>query len=387
MNGEFVLNCLEYLDADLIEAACTEAPRRGRPWIRWAAAAACLCLLVGVGLFLRNRQADPEGVQKWSPSMSAAGYFKNCGNGEGPKRLSFASLVMPPYAAALSLDGERETLEAEGVLPPVEDRPAEDFTAFFNGDGSLYKVTFRWMPRPYDDTGGSSDLRLTAAPKELHEISDTVVIRLDDQGREIPPQVTVTLRDGVEIRAEGGGREARTLTWQTSEGWYQLYGAADREEELVVLLDWFWAHPLSLERFRALAAECFTVCPRAEQQEAFARQIPDFAALGYEAQSELVYLAPRYDTGERAPVGFEGVYIRGETRVRWSLSLGADQDAWDDCIGFPGDVTEKKLAAALTEKDYVNLDMQGFGQPCMATLRLEQGTSADAWEIVASMAG
>ncbi len=386
-DGDFVLDSLEYLDAELIEEAGREAPRKRRTWPGWAAAAACLCLLLGIGLLLRSRQAAPEGVQKWSPTMSAADYFKDCGNGEGPKRMSFAALVMPPYAAALSLDGEREALEMEGVLPAMEDHSGQDLTAYYNGDGSLYKVTFWWMQRPYDDRGGYSDLRLTAAPKELHEVSDVVMNRLDDLGREIPPQVTVTLRDGVEIRAEGSGREARTLTWQTEEGWYQLYGDADREEELVTLLDWFWDHPLALDRFRNAAAECFTVSPRSEQPEAFREQIPDFAALGYTAESELVYLAPRVDTGERAPVGFEGVYVRGETRVRWSLSLGADKDAWDDCIGYPKMIREEALAAALAEKDHVNLDLLSFGCPCMATLRLERGTSADAWEIVASLAG
>ena len=386
MNGEFILDCLEFLDADLIAAAGTEAPRRERHWIRWAAAAACFCLLVGVGLLLRGKRANAEGAQKWSPSMTAADYFRNCGNEKGPTRISLASLVMPPYAAALPLDGERKSLEAEGVLPPMEDHTSQNFKAYYNADGSLYKVTFWWMLRPYDDTGGYSDLRLTAAPKELHEINDVVVIRLDENGREIPHNVTLTLRDGVEIRAEGGGLEHRTLTWQTEEGWYQLYGDADREEELVALLDWFWAHPLSLERFRDMAEQCFVISPREEQPEAFLAQIPDFEAMGYTAESELVYLAPRYDSGEQAPVGFVGVYVRGETRVCWSLSLGADKDAFDASLGSPKEVMEWKLTEALSEKNCVNLDLLGAGLPCMATLRLEQGTPADAWEIIQSMA-
>ncbi len=386
MNGEFVLDCLEYLDADLITAAGTEAPRRRSGWIRWAAAAACFCLFVGGCLLLRGRKASTEGAQKWSPSMSAADYFLNCDNGEGPKRRSLTDLVMPPYAAALPLDGERECLETAGVLPPMEDHTGQDFKAYYNADGSLYKVTFWWMLRPYDDTGGYSDLRLTAAPKELHEISDVVVIRLDENGREVQPNVTLTLRDGVEIRAEGGGVEHRTLTWQTEEGWYQLYGDADREEELVALLDWFWAHPLSLERFRNMAEQCFVITSRAEQPEAFQAQIPDFKAMGYTAESELVYLAPRYDSGEQVPVGFVGVYFREETRVCWSLSLGADKDAFNASLGSPKEVREWKLTETLSEKNYVNIELLGSDLSCMATLRLEQGTAADAWEILQSMA-
>ncbi len=389
MDGAFILDSMEFLDADLIEAAGMAAPRKGKRWIGWAAAAACLCLLVGGGLLLGGRESASSGMQTWSASMSARDYFKNCGGEDELPGPAFSdSLAMPPYAAALTLDGQREELEEAGVLPTVPDHPAQRFHAYFNGDGSLYKVTFWWMLRPFDETGGYSDLRLTAAPKELHEVSDTVFIRLDENGKEIPPRVTVTERDGITILGKGGEREAKTLTWQTGDVWYQLYGDPDMVEEMVALLDWFWAHPLSLDRFRDLAGECFVYSTREEKPEAFREEIPDFEALGYTAEYERMnlarrdgeYLPARFD----GPVWFEGVYVRGQTRIRWTLSLGADADAWDACIGSPGEVTEEQLAAALMEKDYVNLYLYE-GLYCMVTLRLEQGTSADAWEIVQSM--
>ena len=139
-----------------------------------------------------------------------------------------------------------------------------------------------------------------------------------------------------------------------------------------------------LDRFREMAVECFTYATRAEEPEAFREQIPDFEALGYRAESELVYLASHFGDSEREPVGFEGVYTRGETRIRWSLSLGADADAWDANLGRPKEVREGELTEALSEKDYVNLYV---ADAVMATLRLEQGSAADAWEIVQSLAG
>ena len=384
MNGEFVLDSLEFIDADLIEEAGRAEPRKRRRWALPVAAAACVCLLLGVCWLLWGREAKEPGVQKWSPSLSAADYFKDCGGEGGRKRISYATLVMPPYAAALPLDGEREKLEAEGMLPAVEDHTGQDFTAYYNGDGSLYKVTFWWMERPEDENGFYSDLRLTAAPKELHEISDVIMVRLDEKGVEIPPKVTTTVRDGIAILAEGGEREPKTLTWQTEEGWYQLRGNPDSAETLVSLLDWFWVHPLNLDRFREMAGECFTCSNREEQPEAFLEQIPDFKALGYTAESELVYQAYRYGDDLWEPVGFEGVYVRGETRIRWSLSIGADADAWEACLGRAGEITEDRLREALSEGGEVNIF---FDLPCMATLRLEQGSAADAWEIVRSMAG
>ena len=383
MDGEFVLDSLEFIDADMIEEAGRTLPRRRKRWALPVAAAACLCLLLGGAWFLRGREAKEPGAQKWSPSLSAADYFKDCGGEKGRKHVSYAALVMPPYAAALSLDGER--LEAEGVvLPTVQDQPVMDMGVCFNGDGSLYKVVVRWEFRP-EDKDVYTELTLSAAPKELHEVSDTVITRLDADGVEIPPKVTTTVRDGVTILAEGGEREPKTLTWQTAEGWYQLRGNPDSAETLVSLLDWFWAHPLNLDRFRAMSAECFTCTNREEQPEAFREQIPDFEALGYTAESELVHLAYRYGDDLWEPVGFEGVYVRGETRIRWSLSLGADKDAWDANLGRPKEVGEGKLTEALADKDYVNLYQTELN--IMATLRLEQGSAADAWEIVQSLAG
>lgn len=385
MDGEFVLDCLEFIDADLIEEAGRAEPRKRKRWALPVAAAACLCLLLGAAWFLRGREAKEPGVQKWSPSLSAADYFKDCGGEGGRKRISYATLVMPPYAAELSLDGERRELEEAGALPPLPDHPAQHFWAYYNGNGSLYKLSFWWMERPEDETGGYSDLRLTAAPKELHEVSDEIVITKDEAGNVIPPRVTVTERDGIRIVAEGGEHEAKTLTWQRSEVWYQLYASGtDGEARIVALLDWFWAHPLSLDRFREMAGECFTYATRAEEPEAFRGQIPDFDALGYTAESELVYLASRFGDGPREPVWFDGVYTREETRIRWTLSTGADADAWEACLGRPKEVREEKVTEALSEKNYVNLYV---ANSVMATLRLEQGSAADAWKIVHSLAG
>lgn len=385
MNGEFVLDSLEFIDADLIEEAGRGEPRKRKRWALPVAAAACLCLMLGAAWFLRGREAKEPGVQKWSPSLLAADYFKDCGGDRGPGLSASDSIAMPPYAAELSLDGERRELEEAGALPPLPDHPAQHFWAYYNGDGSLYKLSFWWMERPEDETGGYSDLRLTAAPKELHEVSDEIVITKDEAGNVIPPRVTVTERDGIRIVAEGGEHEAKTLTWQRSEVWYQLYASGtDGEERIVALLDWFWAHPLNLDRFREMAGECFTYSTRTKQPEAFRGQIPDFEALGYSAESEHVYLASRFGDGPREPVWFDGVYTREETRIRWTVSTGADADAWETCLGRAGEITEDRLREALSEGGEVNIF---FDLPCMATLRLEQGSAADAWEIVHSLAG
>ena len=76
----------------------------------------------------------------------------------------------------------------------MPESPERQIQAAYNGD-SLYKVEFRRM--------GRGSLRLTAAPTALREISDVVLVPLDEQGNPRSPEATATIRDGVPIPAEG----------------------------------------------------------------------------------------------------------------------------------------------------------------------------------------
>ena len=374
MNAEELFDSLEHIDAGLIEAAGT-APRRKTARIGWAAAA-CVCLVIGI-LALCQPAAPAEtasGVQSWSESLSAADYFKNNAQPDGPTAApAETSVVMPPWAAVRSLDGERAALEAAGVLPEMRSHPEQSFLAEYNGDGSLYKVYFHWMRRDAEGLENYSDLILAAAPAERHEVSDEIDMR------ETP--VTVTERDGVLITAAGCDGWEKTLTWQTDGGWYQVSGCwNDSMEDVVALLDWFWAHPLDLARFTPPPAEVLREADPADHPDAFANAIPDFAALGYAAESERLTLS-----GD-APVWFEGIYTRGETRIRWTVSTGADADGWDACLGRPRKFMQVLLAEALKDIDYVNLFIDTGDRPLMATLTLESGTPDDAAAVIETLA-
>jgi len=385
MSADLILDSLETIDAELIEHAGMVSPRKHRNWKVWAAAAACFCLILGSVILFRGQQAGSPKVQQWSASMGADAYFRNSGGNAQSTAApsSFATLVMAPYAAVVSFGDDRGALEKEGVLPEMPEHGEHSFRAEYNGDGSLYKVECLWMRRNEGSLDGYSDLRLIAAPKELHEVSDLVLVEVDENGAPLSPDVTATVRDGVTIYAEGRENRPKTLTWETVEGWYQLSGSfKDSYEDLVALLDWFWAHPFPLDRFDAPPDGTFVFSDRSEHPEAFWEQIPDFADLGYAPETERVNL--RLRDASLVPVWFDGIYTRGETRVRWTVSVGADADAWAACLGRPGGVTETQLTEALAEKDYVNLF---FDLPCMATLRVENGTVADAWEIVQSLTG
>lgn len=375
MNADDLFDALEHIDPKLIEDA-DRPSRRKNAWIGWIAAAACLCVAVGVLLLRQPTAPSASDVLQWSDTMSAADYFKNNPKGDGsyapPPE---ASIVMPPYAASLTLSSaERSALEEAGVLPPMPEHPAQDFQVQYNSDGSLYKAVFLWMRRG-NGLEGYSDLSLTAAPREIHEIDDVITV----YDTEVP--VTVTERDGILITAEGCEGIPKTLTWRTEQGWYQLSGSwNDKVEDLAALLDWFWAHPLDLAQFMPPPEETIREVDPADYPDAFRDAIPDFAALGYAAESE------RLTVSHGDPAWFEGVYTRGDTRIVWTVDTGADADDWAACPGRPEEVTREILNTALADKDYVNLFIDTGPRPLMATLRLESGTSDDAWTLIQDLA-
>lgn len=377
MKSKRLLNGIGEIDEKYIAEAAPGAKKTARlAWTRWTAAAACLCLIVGGAVYLAGNRKAGSDVQQWSASISAGDYFRNSGSAQGGMSEA-ASLVMPPYAVKVSLDGLRGELEQDGVLPAMPEHPEQSFQTEYNGDGSLYKVTFLWMRRG-NGRDDYSDLKLTVSPEELHELSDVNVIQPDSEG------VTTTERDGILIYAEGGEKDGKTLSWQTEQGWYQITGSwNDSYADVIALLDWFWAHPLDIGRFDTPAQGTFVFSDRAEQPDAFGNQIPDFAALGYAAETEIVNLGLHFESV--IPVWFDGVYTRGDTRIRWTVSIGADADAWAACLGQPDELTEEAVCAAISEKQSLNLFFFDQSTPCMATLLVEQGTGADAWQIVQTL--
>lgn len=395
MDKDKLLNALGEIKDEYIHDAAQ--PGRIRFTTAAISAAACLCMVVLAAVMIpriAGRSAKPSGPQLWSSAMTAADYFKNSkkGSTDAASGSSSDSLVMGPAALQIDLRDMRSEFENEGIIPVVSDHPEHDLRVEYNGDGSLYKITFWWMRRG-ESLAEYSDLRFTAAPKQLHEISDVIYTPLDPDGYVLPPYVTETVRDGISILAEGRENESKTLTWQTEAGWFRLYGSRmDSYESMIELLDRFWENPLDLNRFAAAPEGSIIYSTRVEYPYAFADQIPDFASLGYTAEYENVNAAPQDSThlttlynGElisEVPIYFDGVYVKDNTRIRWTINTGADADSWHNCIGRPAEITEAKLTDALAVKNYVNIF---FNLPCMATLTVEQGTAGDAWEIIETM--
>lgn len=381
MKKEELYETLESIDEKYIDEAEKIQLKKKQPvWVKWTVAAACLCLIVVGAVQLKQLNNDNTAVQQWSQSISAKDYFKNSQKGNSQSSNSSASLVMPPYAVRISVDDKRTDLENEGTLPVMPEHSDQRFDVAYNGDGSLYKISFLWMRRDENGHDRYSDLQFVASPEEIHEISDVVMVQVDDNGQTIAENVTVTERDGILIYAKGRKNEQKTMSWQAQNNWYQIIGSwNDSYEDMVLLLDWFWEHPLDLEAFKKTDG-IIAFSNRTEYPEAFSGKIPDLSSLGYTADTEKVSLDVH--DGTPVPVWFEGVYTKGSVRVRWIVSVGADANAWSTCLGRPNEISEGAINEAFSKKQSINIF---FDSPCMATLTIESGTSLDAWEIIQSL--
>lgn len=355
MNGTELLLGLGRIDAALVAEAAETPPRRATR--RWAALAACLVLALGLGAAALRHQnsarADPNPhrpVNHWTEDMRADRYFQY-GDGTGVSSSSGSSVA--PWAESRDFSGERAAWEAEGILPVMAEHLLFDAAGYYNADGSLYSVQLGWYRRPQAGErleDAYSDLVLTAGRAAVPQISDVVSVELDADGRVVSPAITVTERDGVYIVGERGSTGGGTLTWQTDAGWYQLSGSwNDSYDDLVLLLDWFWAHPLDFDRFSVGRGDRITQGTLADCPEA-APYLPDFAALGYGVrESESVTLRNgRFERLEVCHTDAGGTHC-----LWWVVDAAPDYYERKEALGAADALTYEQVAAALREGQHV----------------------------------
>jgi hypothetical protein len=321
MKHENISDAMNFIDDDLIERADeARSARRSKkhPWVKWGAAAACLCL-VAVGAVHMLSLGSSKPVLKWSEGFQAASYFKYNGKADGASSSSSLDSSAIPYASARYFSDDREQMEADGVIPVLDSYPLFTCAAHYNEDGSIFSVSFTWGQR--GDV--YSNLRITAGYQEVETIQDCIAIEVDEDGNIVEPAVTVTERDGVQIVAEGNKNRDKTLTFQNDTGWYQITGSwNDSYESVAELLDWVWEHPIDFDLFDMSLGVEYTYSNLDEYPDALSDYIPDFDALGYVLGDNYVGLKD----GE--PISFEGHYYTGGDESLVKDGIFSSEDGW-----------------------------------------------------------
>lgn len=389
MKREKLCDAMNLLPDDIIyetENVRARKKRGNKTWMKWGAAAACLCLVVAGAVHMLSPGDGNREVLQWSENFPAENYFKyNLGvDGESSSKSIADSAIQ--YAHARYFSDYRAQMEETGVIPVMPDHPLYDCVVRYNEDGSIFSVTHAWHQR------GDiySDLTITMGYEEVPLIRDCISVEIDADGNIVPPSVTVTERDGIQIVTQGSETQEKTITFQNDTAWYQIAGSwGDGYEGMAALLDWVWEHPVDFGMFSMENGVEYVSVQLADQRDAFKAQIPDFEALGY-------FLGEHYlQLKDGAPHAFEGHYYTGVTpeqvedgsfyemdawtEIHWCINAQPDYYDMEECMGDISELTQGQVVEALTEGSSFSFMLDGV------FIKVYCKDAAEAWAAVASM--
>lgn len=382
-----MVEAMSYIDDDLVSGAITYTKKKKGGWLRWGAMAACLCLVVVGAVHMMAPGTGNKAVLQWSDSFSAKDYFKyNSGSGDVVSTSDSLADAELDFAAEQYFSDYREQMEADGVIPAMPSHPLYHCTARYNEDGSIFSITHYWHLR--GDT--YSTLSITMGQDEVTQITDCICVEIDADGNIVPPAVTVTERDGVQIVAEGREDQNKTVTFQNDTAWYQISGSwGDSYEAVIELLDWVWEHPVDFERFSMDKGVEITHSTLAEHPDAFAAQLPDFETLGYFLGENYLQLKDgvpytfegHYYTGVGAEKVQDGSYLEesGWTEIHWCINTQPDYYDLQDCMGDRSELTQEKVTEALTTSGRFSFMMNDV------FIRVYCKDATEAWKAVETL--
>lgn len=236
MNGEKLLRAMSYVDEDLVERA-EKAPRRKSHWVRWAAMAACLCLVLGSWMMTRKAfSAVFSDTNRASASQDIGG--------EGDAKTE--SVREAPQADE---SGEETMPQAEE--PGIGSAGANDTEpAMMTGDAD----TGDWFIRM------DSDSAINASA----DMPDPTVVRSRQEleGYAIPPEVMeqygedfFLTRDLLLVAVGGGTEHPRVIRLEnTADGWaLTLSGIVEGEDAVM------WRLLLPIDKNQIMDSEIITI--------------------------------------------------------------------------------------------------------------------------------
>lgn len=405
-------------DAHAVTMTENNLLKRHTLWLKWGAALACLCVIMaGVTLVFHQQMGAPfqqggipfwqkngdgqgnNHVQQWDADFSADQYFAYSNSKDIVSKSSISDSALP-YTESRHFSSQREQLEAEGILPPMDAYPQFRLQGNYYTDGSLYSLELEWSSRNQEDISAYSTLTVTAGYDEVPSIQDCIFIEVDENGNVLEPAVTVTERDGIRIIAKEENRR-KTLTFQTEKGWYQITGSwNDSYEAVAELLDWFWTHPIDFDLFPMekgdhYTSSRYTEMPDSEALQGLAAYLPSFEAFGFACQE--VYVTSKNGT----PISFEGHFISGVTdeqlesmeytvgeerctTIHWCLDAEPETYEWEGCIGNLEELRESQIRSLMPVDEVTTEIKISFTQGnCVITVYTSD--VGEAWKLIDSL--
>ena len=339
------------------EARMSIVKSKKKTWAKWAAIAACLCIVSVIGItYIVTRDKEESGnILKWSEAFLAEDYFKYNKYEVSSTGLAVDGSVIAPYAETRYFSDYRTEFEIGEVIPTLSDYPEYANTAHYNEDGSIYNVRFFWAQR---SENYNSYMELTAGYQEEKISQDCI----DAKAGPDNPYVTVTERDGIQIVARRYRGGIKTLTFQDGEIWYQIkFGWKCTYDDAVRILDWVWEHPIDFNLFTIDRGTEITRSNLEEMPEAFSEYIPDFSELfDYVCADNFISLKD----GE--PYEFQGSYYSSvkykgnyntDTRISWYIYTQPNYYDLQRTLGDISELTEQRIEYMFSEE--INKSLRG----------------------------
>ncbi|MCI8646308.1 MAG: hypothetical protein HFE76_05765 [Firmicutes bacterium] len=385
--SEIISDAVGLLDEELVEEAdLLRKQHKKKRGVRWAAIAACICLVlggIGAGALLMDRDHP---VQQWTTSFGAEDYFKY--NKKKVDDAAVCQWVGPdPYTYTRDFSGQRKALEAEGAIPLMKNHPEFTCEVHYNKDKSVYNVEWKWSALD-EEEDIYSHLEIMAAPEEITEpriYAEQYDHSMDEEGNSVDHHATVTERDGIPITANGGTEGNKALTFQNSSGWYQVSGSwGDSIEDVKKLLDWVWEHPADFDRFPMEEGDNYvysyfdnTMKKSPQIPEEFLPYIPDFKALGYEME------AIRYTHKNGDPYDFDGSYAKkSRPQITWCIHTELGYYEKEELLGRLEDLSLELIMRTMEREERLLFSWDKYYIRILAS---SDAKPEDVWSVIKSV--
>ena len=186
---------------------------------------------------------DPEAVRDdvdtshiWKEGFPPEAYFVgssavgDAGGGGASSGTSEALMPGSEETKITPLTGEWKALENKGLIPPLTGW--EEFYGLMTEEENRTDVWIQWIR-----TGPTGPPNLS-------------VMLSAGEGREVKQNGILNRRDGVSVFAAGTEKTSKQLSYERGDIVTTITGS-DKVTfaEMVEVLDWYWAHPDTLERF------------------------------------------------------------------------------------------------------------------------------------------
>lgn len=291
----------------------------------------------------------------------------------------------------------RGQMEAEDVIPAMGGDFEFACQACYQDGGDVDAVRFTWT-REVPSWGVEREYReliVNVSSLDCTSVLDGGYF-VDAYGFETTWNAIITERDGIDITCAGAEDSCKLIRFYDGETWYQIYGDPGITfEEMVRVLDFFFEHPMNVERFEYRAGGQLHTSSLEYHPEAFSGLYPTEELTG---RCPPMNGVPELDMLDDYAYGISCIYERdvdGTAVERWEaydMRYECYQDVdWDrmHSIGDLDGLTEEDVEAYMEDAGPYQYRLAfSWGEGYRVAVKVKFGATArELWELLCAVRG